>query len=79
VDGYQATGIPPRLAAEPLTAGELRVLRLLVLGLNQREIAWELYLTQSALTAYTRRIAFKLGARSPAGVVARAHALGVLV
>jgi DNA-binding CsgD family transcriptional regulator len=64
--------------AEPLTAGELRVLRLFAMGISLREISWQLYLTQGAAVAYTRGLTTKLGARSPVEAVARARTLGLL-
>jgi LuxR family maltose regulon positive regulatory protein len=78
VRGCWDTGDLSRSVAEPLTAGEMRVLRLLAMGLSLREIAWQLYLTRGGVTACVRRLTAKLGARSTADAVARARTLGLL-
>jgi DNA-binding CsgD family transcriptional regulator len=61
-----------------LSAGELRVLRLLALGLTQQEITRELYLSEARLASYTQRIYDRLGVRSRRAAVASGRALGLL-
>jgi LuxR family maltose regulon positive regulatory protein len=64
--------------AEPLSEGELRVLRLLASDLTQREIGQELYLSVNTVKSHTRAIYGKLGAASRPEAVARARTLGLI-
>lgn len=72
-----ATG---RLAAggPVLSAREQAVLRGLDLGLTNRQIAAELYLSTSTVKAHVADLLRKLDAPTRTRVVARAHALGML-
>jgi LuxR family maltose regulon positive regulatory protein len=63
---------------EPLTEGELRVLRLLVSNLSQREIGQELNVSLNTVKAHLRAIYGKLGVACRADAVARARALGLI-
>jgi LuxR family maltose regulon positive regulatory protein len=64
--------------AEPLTARELEVLRLVAAGRSNREIAAELYLALGTVKAHVHTIGGKLGAANRTEAVARARALRVL-
>jgi LuxR family maltose regulon positive regulatory protein len=68
---------PPRLV-EPLTDRELEVLRLIAVGLSNREIAEELVLAVTTVKKHASNIYGKLGIRSRTQAVARAEELGLL-
>jgi LuxR family maltose regulon positive regulatory protein len=72
--GRSPNGAP----AEPPSAAELSVLRLLATDLSQREIAAELYLSLNTVKTHTRSLYRKLGVASREEAVARANALGLL-
>lgn len=63
---------------EPLSARECEVLRLVVTGLSNQEIASELYLTQGTVKTHVHHIYGKLGARNRAQAIARARELDLL-
>jgi LuxR family transcriptional regulator, maltose regulon positive regulatory protein len=65
-------------AAEELTDGELRVLRLLPGELTQREIGAALYVSLNTVKSHARSIHRKLGAETRDDAVARARRLGLL-
>lgn len=70
------TGATP--LAEPLTERELEVLRLLVTGITNREIARALIIGEETVKTHVARILHKLDAPTRAGAGARARALGLL-
>jgi LuxR family maltose regulon positive regulatory protein len=61
-----------------LTAGELRVLRLLGSALSERDIGAELYVSYNTVHSHIRSIYRKLEVSSRADAVARASSLGLL-
>jgi LuxR family maltose regulon positive regulatory protein len=67
----------PRLA-EPLSQGEIRVLRYLPTNLSTPEIARELSLSVHTVRTHVRHLFAKLGAHRRTEAVARARALGLL-
>jgi LuxR family maltose regulon positive regulatory protein len=64
--------------AEPLSQGEIRVLRYLPTNLSAPEIARELSLSVHTVRTHVRHLFAKLGAHSRTDAVARARALGLL-
>jgi LuxR family maltose regulon positive regulatory protein len=66
---------PPR---EPLSGGELRVLRYLPSNLSAPEIGAELYLSPNTVKTHMRHIYAKLGVHSRREAVERARALGLV-
>jgi LuxR family maltose regulon positive regulatory protein len=66
---------PPQ---EPLTDGELRVLRYLPTNLRAPEIAAELFLSLNTIRTHLRNIYAKLGVHSRTDAVKRARQLGLL-
>jgi LuxR family maltose regulon positive regulatory protein len=72
---------PPHRAEplhEPLTEGELRVLRLLPTNLSKREIGDELFLSVNTIKAHTKHLYAKLDVHSRREAVERARELGLL-
>jgi LuxR family maltose regulon positive regulatory protein len=63
---------------EPLSKGEIRVLRYLPTGLSVPEIAEELYLSENTVRTHTRHIYRKLGAHRRRDAVERARVLDLL-
>jgi transcriptional regulator of acetoin/glycerol metabolism len=63
---------------EPLTRRELKVLRQLDSGQSNSELAGALFISEGTLKWHLHNIYGKLGARSRAGALARARALGLL-
>jgi LuxR family maltose regulon positive regulatory protein len=63
---------------EPLSEGELRILRLLASDLSQREIGRELYLSVNTIKTHTRSIYTKLDVASRTEAIARARSLGLI-
>ncbi len=63
---------------EPLSERELQVLRLIVAGLSNSEIAQELVIAVSTVKSHVNHIYGKLGVKSRTQAVARAQALGLL-
>ncbi len=78
--GEQAKASPSRAfpLVEPLTERELAVLRLLVTGLSNAEIAQELIITVGTVKRHVNSIYGKLGVQSRAQAIARAQTLHVL-
>ena len=70
-------GSSPRLA-EPLSQGEIRVLRYMPTNLSTPEIARELSLSVHTVRTHVRHLFAKLGAHGRTEAVARARALGLL-
>jgi LuxR family maltose regulon positive regulatory protein len=68
----------PPVLAEPLTAREMDVLRLLRGPLSNKEIASQLYLSPSTIKRHTINLYGKLGAHSRKEAVAAAIDLGIL-
>jgi LuxR family maltose regulon positive regulatory protein len=71
-------GADQALETEELSAGELRVLRLLASELTQREIGRELFLSLNTVKSHTRSIFRKLGASSREQAVSRARELELI-
>jgi LuxR family maltose regulon positive regulatory protein len=65
-------------AAEPLTAREREVLRLIAEGLSNQELAARLHVSPQTVKVHTRNIYSKLGVASRTQAVARGRALGFL-
>jgi LuxR family maltose regulon positive regulatory protein len=63
---------------EPLSERELQVLRLVVAGLSNPEIARELVIAVSTVKSHINHIYGKLGVNNRVGAAARAQALGLL-
>src|ERR1700739_2390813 len=63
---------------ETLTRRELKVLRQLDTGQSNSEIADALFISEGTLKWHLHNIYGKLGARSRAGALARARAMGLL-
>jgi len=78
--GVQAKASPSRAfpLVEPLTERELAVLRLLVRGLSNAEIARELIITVGTVKRHVNSIYGKLGVNSRARAIARALTLHLL-
>jgi LuxR family maltose regulon positive regulatory protein len=70
-------GSSPRLA-EPLSQGEIRVLRYMPTNLSTPEIARELSLSVHTVRTHIRHLFAKLGTHGRSEAVARARALGLL-
>jgi LuxR family maltose regulon positive regulatory protein len=68
---------PPRLA-EPLSQGEIRVLRYLPTNLSTPEIARELALSVNTVRTHIRHVCGKLDAHGRTEAVTQARALGLL-
>ncbi len=62
---------------EPLTPRELDVLRLLVAGRSNRQIAEELFVSVGTVKFHVHAVLGKLGAESRLDAVARARSLGL--
>jgi LuxR family maltose regulon positive regulatory protein len=63
---------------EPLTERELEVLRLIVAGLSNPEIAEELFVAVSTVKSHVNHIYGKLGVGNRVEAVTRAQALDLL-
>ena len=74
----EPTLAPNAKLSNPLTQRELEVLRLIVAGLSNREIAAQLVLTLGTVKWYTNEIYGKLGVRSRTQAVALANRLELL-
>jgi LuxR family maltose regulon positive regulatory protein len=70
--------MPSSRLAEPLSRGELRVLRYLPTNLSAPEIARELSVSVHTVRTHIRHVCAKLGAHGRTEAVARARALGLL-
>jgi LuxR family maltose regulon positive regulatory protein len=73
-----SSGAHPAPPAEPLSPGELRVLRYLPTNLSRPEIAAELSLSVNTIGTHLRRIYAKLGADDRTDAVRRARELRLL-
>jgi LuxR family transcriptional regulator, maltose regulon positive regulatory protein len=76
-------GSPPRLVesprlTEPLSQGEIRVLRYMPTNLSTPEIARELSLSVHTVRTHIRHLFAKLGVHGRTEAVARARAVGLL-
>jgi LuxR family maltose regulon positive regulatory protein len=63
---------------DPLTEREIEVLRLIAMGLSNKEIADHLFLTEGTVKGYASTIYSKLGVRRRTEAVERARDLGIL-
>lgn len=70
--------IPPQPLVDPLSARELEVLRLIAVGLSNREIAEELVIALGTVKRHTNHIYGKLGVGSRTQAIAKAGELGLL-
>jgi len=70
--------LPTLPAPESFTPRELKILRLVALGLSNREIADELVLAHETVHWYTKQIYSKLGSHSRVPAIVRARELGLL-
>ncbi len=77
-DGNESPAGSATRLAEPLSQGEIRVLRYLPTHLSAPEIARELSLSVNTVRTHMRHLSGKLGARGRSESVARARALGLL-
>jgi LuxR family transcriptional regulator, maltose regulon positive regulatory protein len=68
----------PGPSSEPLSGGEIRVLRYLPTHLTGPEIARELYISPNTVKTHIRNLYAKLGTHHRAEAVERARALGLL-
>ena len=78
--GEEAELASPAMEAlvEPLTEREVEVLRLVVAGLSNAEIAEELVIAVSTVKSHVNHIYGKLGVESRTQAVAQARTLGLL-
>ena len=77
-EGPSRIAPPEATLREPLTQGEIRVLRYLPTHLTAPEIASELYLSVNTVRAHMHHLYTKLGAHRRGDAVERALALGLL-
>jgi len=70
------SGVQPLI--EPLSDGEIRVLRYLPTHLSMPEIASELYVSLNTIRTHMRHLYTKLGTHRRTETVNRAQALGLL-
>ena len=71
-------GIKEEAVTQTLTARELDVLRLIALGLRNKEIARKLYLTEATVKYHVAHLLGKLGADSRTEALVNAQKLGIL-
>jgi LuxR family transcriptional regulator, maltose regulon positive regulatory protein len=71
-------GVAPRGLTEPLSPGELRVLRYLPTNLSRPQIATELSVSVNTVSTHIRSIYAKLGVRDRSSAVQRARELRLL-
>jgi len=69
---------PEKPATTTLSSREVEVLQAVANGLNNRQVARSLYVTEETVKAHLRRIAMKLGTSSRAGAVATGFRAGIL-
>jgi len=77
----KTTALPasgPRLLVQPLTPGEIRVLRYLPTHLSAPEIAAQLHVSTSTVKTHMRHLYAKLGAHTRTHAVASARSCGLL-
>ena len=77
-DAVPVSAIHASTLAEPLTPRELEVLRLLVAGLSNAEIAEQLVITVGTTKRHVLHIYGKLDVRSRAQAIVKARALGLV-
>src|SRR5580658_3615401 len=75
--GSRAAATPPGMA-EPLTARELEVLRLLAAGSSNQRIARELFVALDTVKKHVTHVLGKLGAANRTEAAARARQLGLI-
>jgi LuxR family transcriptional regulator, maltose regulon positive regulatory protein len=75
---FEGAGRAARPAASVLTPREREVLRLIALGLSNRDIAERLVLSEGTVKSHVHNLISKLGAESRTQVLARAREIGVL-
>lgn len=63
---------------DPLTGREIEILRLIAVGLSNKEIAERLFLTEGTVKGYASTIYSKLGVQRRTEAVERARGLGIL-
>lgn len=63
---------------DPLTPREQDILRLIVAGLSNQEIAVQLFLTEGTVKWHNKNVFDKLDVRSRAEAIAKTHSLGLL-
>ncbi len=79
VPGEPAAPPPlPDTPLEPLTARELEVLRLLALGLSNREMAEKLVLAEGTVKTHVHNLIAKLGAQSRTHAIALGRQMGLI-
>lgn len=71
-------GVERRLALKHLTAREVEILRLVGLGLSNREISSRLFLSDDTVKTHVSRILNKLNVRNRVEAVAAAFRLGII-
>ncbi len=76
--GFSASSSSAAPLAEPLTARELQVLRLLAAGRTDQDIAASLVIAVSTVRSHIKRIYAKINARNRTQAAARARDLGIL-
>ncbi len=76
--GYRQGRLPPEPLAKPLSAREVEVLRLLVRGKTNREVAQELHLSLSSVKTHVQRIMKKLDVSDRTQAAVRTIELGLL-
>ena len=74
----EPTPPPPETLVEPLSERELEVLRLIAVGLSNREISEELVVAVSTVKWHINNVYGKLDVRSRTQAVARARELEIL-
>lgn len=72
------SSLPGQLPLEPFSDRELEVLRLLIVGLSNKEIARELVLTEGTVKKHTHNIFGKLNVRNRTQAVLQARAAGLI-
>ena len=70
--------LPAQSLIEPLSHRELEVLRLIALGLSNREISERLFLALDTVKGHNRRIFAKLSVQRRTEAVAKARSLNIL-
>jgi LuxR family maltose regulon positive regulatory protein len=77
-DSTSDTDAAPPALAEPISERELDVLRLILSGLSNQEIADKLFVSQNTIKTHIRHLYRKLNASNRAQAIARAHQLELL-
>jgi len=76
--GHKSSTAASSSLADPLSARELEVLRLIVAGMSNREIAEELFIAESTVKTHINNIYGKLEVQSRTRAIARANELNLL-